>query len=526
MRQFLRVLWVGLFALALFLPSPGPAQPNAEGLSEEALSKLSDLQSLSQQLAQQQGQFAGKSIGPQFASVTNQLQSFLLNFDIWACATAVTAFGIKQRELAVAAARAQPPDPALDRAVQDLGNLIAQLQELCNRHVYEMYDGQPTGGGTAGTPPSPPVEEPPPPRMSVQERICYDRCHELYNQFVRAEFDYDRARREAERDRQRASDLRREADQAAERARTARRRAEETQREFDRLQAEMTGARTQAERMRIADRLSRVHPENARKMADDAQRAADEAPRAAEQAADRAARSEASASLLYDAMTEIYRAWLRCIQACVEQARIHDRVTIDPFELFPGMPQREPQRPPFYRPATPAPPTRVQPPREQQQSARPLDPRSARLLAAHNEARAAVGVPSLQWDPALQESATAWATQLARIGRLEHAPREGRGIARENLSSGRIGWTPEQLMQNWLREQSNFVPGTFPNVSRTGRWEDVSHYTQIIWPTTTNVGCGIATGRGFQWLVCRYSPGGNRDGKPVGRQAPPVERGF
>ena len=151
----------------------------------------------------------------------------------------------------------------------------------------------------------------------------------------------------------------------------------------------------------------------------------------------------------------------------------------------------------------------------QQQSAVPPDPSSARFLALHNEARAEVGAPPLRWDRRLAANAAAYAGHLARIGRLVHSPREGRGIERENLSRGLIGWGPDQMMRNWIREKQNFVPGVYPNVSRTGRWEDVSHYTQIIWPTTTSVGCGMASGSGHQWLVCRYSPGGNKEGRPL-----------
>lgn len=146
----------------------------------------------------------------------------------------------------------------------------------------------------------------------------------------------------------------------------------------------------------------------------------------------------------------------------------------------------------------------------------PLDSTSARLLALHNAARAAVGVPLLRWDRALQASATAYAAHLARTGRLVHAPRSGRTIERENLSQGLVGWSSDRMAASWLRERSSFVPGTFPNVSRTGSWTDVGHYSQIIWPTTTHVGCGLATGSGHQWLVCRYSPGGNKDGHRVG----------
>lgn len=153
---------------------------------------------------------------------------------------------------------------------------------------------------------------------------------------------------------------------------------------------------------------------------------------------------------------------------------------------------------------------------QQEQSSLPPDPRSAEFLAAHNSARREAGAPPLQWDRRLASNAAAHAAQLARIGQLVHAPRAGRGVERENLSRGMIGWGAQQMMANWLRERRNFVPGVFPNVSRTGRWEDVAHYTQIIWPTTTRLGCGTASGNGFQWLVCRYSPGGNKDGKPVG----------
>jgi len=74
------------------------------------------------------------------------------------------------------------------------------------------------------------------------------------------------------------------------------------------------------------------------------------------------------------------------------------------------------------------------------------------------------------------------------------------------------------MMDGWLKESTKFHAGTFPDVC-DGDWSQCAHYTQMIWPTTTNVGCGLAPGGGFNWLVCRYSPGGNKDGKPVG-QAP------
>ncbi len=139
-----------------------------------------------------------------------------------------------------------------------------------------------------------------------------------------------------------------------------------------------------------------------------------------------------------------------------------------------------------------------------------------RILDLHNGERVAVGVPPLRWNPALEQSATEYAGQLARTGQLVHAPREGRGIERENLSQGLPWWGPDQLLNNWIREKQDFTPGLFPDVARDGNWLNVAHYTQMIWPTTTDLGCGEAAGGGYKWLVCRYSPGGNKDGKPVG----------
>jgi hypothetical protein len=137
------------------------------------------------------------------------------------------------------------------------------------------------------------------------------------------------------------------------------------------------------------------------------------------------------------------------------------------------------------------------------------------ILTAHNAARAAVGAPPLKWNPELQDHAAQRAGELAQIRQLVHAPREGRGTERENILSAPIGYSPRQWVNLWTKESSNFRPGLFPDVSNTGNWMDVAHYTQMIWPQTTEIGCGYAPGGGFNWLVCRYNPGGNKDGKPV-----------
>ncbi len=145
-----------------------------------------------------------------------------------------------------------------------------------------------------------------------------------------------------------------------------------------------------------------------------------------------------------------------------------------------------------------------------------LDPISMRLLAAQNSERIRVGVPPLQWDPALARSAAAYGPVLEALGRLQHSPKEMRPGQRESLWMGTRGaYSPEQMVSAWIGERRFFRPGIFPNVSTTGNWLDVVHYTTLIWPATTRVGCAIHRTLNWDFLICRYSPPGNIDGKPV-----------
>jgi hypothetical protein len=142
---------------------------------------------------------------------------------------------------------------------------------------------------------------------------------------------------------------------------------------------------------------------------------------------------------------------------------------------------------------------------------------AARLLAAHNRERAAVGALPLQWDQTLADHAASYGPALATLRRLIHSPREGRPGERENLAMAWHGtMSPEQLVDMWSRERHLLEPGSylFPGASRTGRSEDIAHYTQMVWPTTTHVGCAIFAAD-WDYLICRYSPPGNKDGKPM-----------
>ena len=132
------------------------------------------------------------------------------------------------------------------------------------------------------------------------------------------------------------------------------------------------------------------------------------------------------------------------------------------------------------------------------------------MLAEHNAARADVGVGPLRYDENLASQALDHARNLARTGRLVHSAPGMRVSQGENLWAGTEGYYEfGQMARGWIDERRYYRHAAFPDVSTTGDWLAVGHYTQIIWRDTTHVGCGIATGMGRDWLVCRYSPSGN-----------------
>ena len=141
-----------------------------------------------------------------------------------------------------------------------------------------------------------------------------------------------------------------------------------------------------------------------------------------------------------------------------------------------------------------------------------------RILMAHNAERARLRQSPLIWSARLAENAEKWARTLAKTGAFEHAPQSMEG---ENLWAGTQGdYSPEEMVGFWIDEKKFFTAGKFPQVSSSGNWTDVGHYTQLIWYDTTQLGCALATGSHEDVLVCRYDPPGNWIGKrPLGETA-------
>lgn len=163
-------------------------------------------------------------------------------------------------------------------------------------------------------------------------------------------------------------------------------------------------------------------------------------------------------------------------------------------------------------------------PSQQGQPARVVEPRAfagaaprdaallrQAMLDRQNAARRAVGVAPLTWNDALAADARAYAEQMARTGRFAHADQpQGPGREGENLWTGtRDAYRYREMVDSWIAEKRWFTNGVTPDFSTTGHYEDVAHYTQIIWRDSKTVGCALASNRTDDYLVCRYSPPGN-----------------
>lgn len=143
-------------------------------------------------------------------------------------------------------------------------------------------------------------------------------------------------------------------------------------------------------------------------------------------------------------------------------------------------------------------------------------PFASEILMMHNRERAAAGVPLLTWDPSLATAAARYADDLASLGQLRHSPAEARPGQGENLWMGtRSYFRPASMVGAWASERSMFRAARFPDVSTTGNWAQVGHYSQMIWPTTQRVGCAVGSSGRADVLVCRYFPAGNVMGHMV-----------
>ncbi|KAL9981246.1 hypothetical protein ACROYT_G009921 [Oculina patagonica] len=127
-------------------------------------------------------------------------------------------------------------------------------------------------------------------------------------------------------------------------------------------------------------------------------------------------------------------------------------------------------------------------------------------LRAHNAKRALhQSTPPLNWDVRLAQHAQAWADHLARTGKFDHAQGTGEG---ENLymswgSGSSDAESCSSATGSWYDEIKYY------NYNNPGFSMKTGHFTQVVWRSTTKLGCGVKSNNGKTYVVARYYPPGN-----------------
>jgi pathogenesis-related protein 1 len=130
-----------------------------------------------------------------------------------------------------------------------------------------------------------------------------------------------------------------------------------------------------------------------------------------------------------------------------------------------------------------------------------------------NQYREEVGVGPLTWNEDLAKGSEAWAAYLAQLGTLQHSS----GDYGENLyyygTTGDQVATLSDAVNAWQAEKAYYLGGAVGADDYCEEGKVCGHYTQQVWSTTTEMGCGKAVIQDGDWkktfIVCRYLPAGN-----------------
>lgn len=128
------------------------------------------------------------------------------------------------------------------------------------------------------------------------------------------------------------------------------------------------------------------------------------------------------------------------------------------------------------------------------------------ILSYHNQVRSSVNVPPLTWSKELAQHATDWSAKLAAQGcAMDHSQDSDYG---ENLFMGSSSLNHEAVVEAakaWESEKINYSGERL----KKAYLSQAGHYTQMVWRSTTQLGCAKASCGENLIIVCNYNPAGN-----------------
>ena len=207
----------------------------------------------------------------------------------------------------------------------------------------------------------------------------------------------------------------------------------------------------------------------------------------------------------------------------------------------PQQQQQKPQQKPQQQQQKPQP----QPHQQQQKpQSSTLDANLKKVLDLQNCYRTNGNLQPLSWDTNLQKRATEWANFLQSQGCIMRHPQsssecmqymngsssawggacndskgDGQNIALRHLEGSydpSLLNEPSFSVTGWFNEC-----GDYKDNGIDGNGQETGHYTQLMWPSTTSVGCAISKcpDSGKVLVVCNYAPGGNIKTNPDNQSA-------
>ena len=127
-------------------------------------------------------------------------------------------------------------------------------------------------------------------------------------------------------------------------------------------------------------------------------------------------------------------------------------------------------------------------------------------LDLHNRLRDKHGAPRLVWSAELATLAQQYAQLLLQNQTFQHGmliDTHGKRMG-QNLAWGTSPtWHVDDAVHAWYDEGKKY------NYSTTSFDPSTSHFTQLVWKSTTDVGIGVATNGTKTIVVANYSPPGN-----------------
>ncbi|KAG0199171.1 hypothetical protein BGX28_007518 [Mortierella sp. GBA30] len=135
----------------------------------------------------------------------------------------------------------------------------------------------------------------------------------------------------------------------------------------------------------------------------------------------------------------------------------------------------------------------------------PTEEEKRAILLIHNQYRAKHHAPALVWNDTAADFGNEWISKC----NFEHSG-GGPNKFGENLAWGTGAFDYKDAVDFWYSEVKNY------NYSQPGFSANTGHFTQVVWKSTTSVGCAKyacprpnAPTTIVNMIICDYDPAGN-----------------